>query len=440
MVVDSLQDRDKKTIAGLQKLRFFPNSVVGGHGCLVIEEDGRQLLDFSAGWGAASLGYAHPALVDAVSRAVKNQAGASILSAVNQPAVELAERLLDIVPGTQNHRVWLGHSGSDAIEAALRSIMAATNRRRIISFVGAYHGGTSGSMSISGHSSQAGAPKHAGSLFLPYPDPYRPFMGDATGQKVLELLDYHLSTDCPPDQIAAVFVEPIMSDGGLIVPPPGFLKAVENRLRPHGVLIVCDEVKVGMGRTGMWHCFEHENITPDVVVMGKGLGGGLPLSAVVGPEKILNVAQAFAMETTCGNPVCASAGLSVLKTIQQDHLVEHAAETGNYILTELRQWADTCSLAGDVRGRGLAIGMELVKDDKDRTPAVSETAKVVFRAYELGLILYYVGMNSNVLEMTPPLILSLSEAERGVDILKQAVTDVAQGRVPDEKIEEYQGW
>lgn len=440
MFIDSLQNRDSKTIAGLQKLRFFPNSVVGGHGCHVIEEDGRHLLDFSASWGAASLGYAHPAVVDAVSSAIKNQAGASILSTVNQPAVELAERLLDIVPGTQDHRVWLGHSGSDAIEAALRSIMAATNRSRIISFVGAYHGGTSGSMSISGHSSQAGASKHSGSLFLPYPDPYRPFMGDATGQKVLELLDYHLSTDCPADQVAALFVEPIMSDGGLIVPPPGFLKAIERRLRPHGVLIVCDEVKVGMGRTGMWHCFEHENICPDIVVLGKGLGGGLPLSAVVGPEKILNIAQAFAMETTCGNPVCASAGLRVIKTIQEEHLIENATEQGNFILTELRNWADSCSLVGDVRGRGLVIGIELVKEDKDRTPAVSETAKVVYRAYELGLVVYYVGLNSNVLELTPPLVLSRSEASRGVDILKQAITDVAQGRVPDEKIKGFQGW
>jgi 4-aminobutyrate aminotransferase len=440
MGVDSLQTRDRKTIAGLQKLRFFPNSIVAGHGCHVVEEDGRHLLDFSASWGAASLGYAHPAVVDAVSGALKHQAGASILSAVNQPAVELAEQLLEIVPGRQDNRVWLGHSGSDAIEAGLRSIMAASDRSRIISFVGAYHGGTTGSMSISGHSSQAAAPKYSGSLFLPYPDPYRPFMGDETGQKILELLDYHLSTDCPADQIAAVFIEPIMSDGGLIVPPPGFLRGLESRLRPHGVLIVCDEVKVGMGRTGMWHCFEHENIRPDMVVMGKGLGGGLPLSAVVGPEKILNIAQAFAMETTCGNPVCASAGLSVLKTIQQDHLIEHAAETGNYMITELRKWADTCSLVGDVRGRGLAIGIELVKNDKDRTPAVSETAKVVFRAYELGLIIYYVGMNSNVLEMTPPLILSHSEASQGLNILKQAITDVEHGRVADKKIEGYQGW
>jgi 4-aminobutyrate aminotransferase len=440
MVLDSLQNRDSNTIAGLQKLRFFPNSIVGGHGCHVVEEDGRELLDFSAGWGAASLGYAHPALVDAVSCAVQNQAGASILSAVNQPAVELAEQLLKIVPGGQDNRVWLGHSGSDANEAALRSIMVATNRPRIISFFGAYHGGTSGSMSISGHSSQAGAPKHSGALFLPYPDPYRPFMGDATGQKILELLDYHLSTDCPADQTAALFVEPIMSDGGLIVPPPGFLKAIESRLRPHGVLIVCDEVKVGMGRTGMWHCFEHENICPDVVVMGKGLGGGLPLSAVVGPKKILDIAQSFAMETTCGNPVCASAGLSVLETIQKDSLIQHAAETGNYILTELRKWADSCSLVGDVRGRGLVIGIELVKDDKDRTPAASETAKVVYRAYELGLILYYVGLNSNVLELTPPLVINRSEAGQGVEILKQAINDVECGRVPDKKIEGFQGW
>lgn len=437
---NSLQSRDSMTIAGLQKLRFSPNSVIRGQGCYLEEEDGRRLLDFSASWGAASLGYAHPAIVDAVSSAVQNQAGASILSAVNQPAIELAEKLLEIVPNTQNNRVWLGHSGSDAIDATLRSIMASTGRSRIISFIGAYHGGTTGSMSISGHSCQAASPKFPGTLFLPYPNPYRPFMGDSTGQAILELLDYHLSSDCPPNEVAAIFIEPIMSDGGLIIPPLGFLKALESRLRPHDVIIVCDEVKVGLGRSGMLHCFQHENINPDIIVLGKGLGGGLPLSAVVGPEKILNYAQAFAMQTTCGNPVCASAGLGVLKTILDEGIIEHTKTTGNFLLNELQKWAHNCSLIGDIRGRGFVIGIELIKNKDNRLPAVLETAKVVYRAYELGLVIYYVGLNSNVLELTPPLILSQKEGLQGIEILKQAILDVENGLVPDEKIENFKGW
>ena len=318
--------------------------------------------------------------------------------------------------------------------------MAATGRFRVISFVGAYHGGTSGSMSISGHSSQATTPKLPGTLFLPYPNPYRPFLGDPSGAAVLELLDFHLSTDCPPEEVAAVFIEPVMSDGGLIVPPPGFLKAIEDRLRPYGVLIVCDEVKVGLGRSGKWHCYQHEEILPDIITLGKGLGGGLPLSAVVGPAETLDVEQAFAMETTCGNPVSASAGLAVLRMIQADNLADHAAQMGRLLLDGLRDLAGRYALVGDVRGRGLVLGVELVKDRNTREPAAQETAKVAYRAYELGLIVYYVGLNSNVLELTPPLILNRKEAEDGLGILGQAIADVEQGLVPDEKIQDFKGW
>ncbi|MFO7739566.1 MAG: aspartate aminotransferase family protein [Desulfatiglandaceae bacterium] len=436
----SLQDRDAAAVAGIQKLRFFPHSVLAGEGSYLIDEDGRRLLDLSATWGAASLGYANPALVEAVTAAMGKQSGASILSAVNQPAVELAEKLLTIVPGSGQRRVWLGHSGSDANEAALRAIMAATGRSRVISFIGAYHGGTAGSMSISGHSSQTTAPKLPGSLFLPYPNPFRPFLNDPSGETVLRLLDYHLASDLPAEEVAAVFIEPIMSDGGLIVPPAGFLKALEDRLRPHGILIICDEVKVGLGRSGKWHCFQHEGIAPDVVTFGKGLGGGLPLSAVVGSADILNVTQAFAMETTCGNPISASAGLAVLKTIEEKNLLKHADRIGRHLLSGLEDMAKYHKLIGDVRGRGLALGIELVKDQAGREPASVETAKAVYRAYELGAIVYYVGMHSNVLELTPPLILSVREAEEALEILDQAITDVERGRVSDEKIRGFQGW
>jgi len=439
-MAESLTNRDASVIAGIQKLRFFPQTVIAGEGCYLIDEDHRRLLDLSATWGAASLGYSHPALIQAVTSAVGSQAGASILAAIPELAVRLAETLLDIVPGEGQRRVWLGHSGSDANEAALRAILAATGRSRIISFIGAYHGGTAATMSISGHSSQTGAPKHPGALFLPYPDPYRPFQGDKTGGAVLELLDSHLATDCPAEEVAAAFIEPIMSDGGLIVPPPGFLKALEDRLRPHGVLLVCDEVKVGLGRSGLLHCFQHEGISPDVVTLGKGLGGGLPLSAALGPAQVLDVAQAFALETTSGNPVSAAAGLAVLRTIIEEDLAAHAAEIGGRLMAGIQDLAERHPLIGDVRGRGLAIGIELVCDRKTREPAAAETAKVAYQAHELGAILYYVGQSSNVLELTPPLILGQKEVDEALEILDQAFKDVEEGRVSDEKISGFQGW
>lgn len=436
----TLLERDAANIAAIQKLRFTPHTITGGLGCYLIDEDGRRLLDLSASWGAASLGYSHPAVVEAVTRAIGNQAGASILSSITEPAVELAGTLLDITPGKGERRVWIGHSGSDANEAAMRAVSASSGRPRFISFVGAYHGGTAGSMGISGHSVQTHAPKSTGLILLPYPNPYRPFLGDETGTVVLELLDYYFETVCPPEEVAAVFIEPVMSDGGLIVPPTGFLKALDERCRPHGIKMVCDEVKVGLGRSGLMHCFQHEGIAPDLVTFGKGLGGGVPLSAVLGPAEVLDVSQAFAMETTCGNPISASAGVAVLRTIREKNLPAQAADMGKRFMTGLEELEKKHPIVGDVRGRGLVIGVELVEDRDTRNPAPNAAAKVVYRAYELGAVFYYVGMGSNVLELTPPLIIDEKEVDLGIEILDQALEDVEKGRVPDEKVALFKGW
>ena len=435
-----LYRRDTAALSRLQNLRFFPLAVAGGDGCELIDEDGRRLLDLSASWGAVSLGHGHPALRAAVDRALASQAGASILSATNLPAVDLAERLLEITPGAGERRVWLGHSGSDANETVARAVVAATGRPRILSFEGAYHGGTTGSMAISGHSAQENVEKSSGLTLLPYPDPYRPFEDDPTGGAVLGRLEHLFASDCPPDECAAFFLEPVQSDGGLIVPPSGFFKRLEEMCRRHGILIVSDEVKVGLGRSGRLHCFSHEEITPDIVVFGKGLGGGLPISAVVGPAAAMNHEAAFSMQTLHGNPVCASAALAVLDTIDGESLAENAASVGAHLQERLNGLKQKHAMIGDVRGRGLAIGVELVSSRQSKEPAKKETALTVYRAFELGLVLYYVGMNSNVLEMTPPLVLTKDEADRAVDILDQALGDVAEGRVSGSVLDGFEGW
>jgi len=436
----SLNERDAQSLSRLQKLRFTPVAVTGGEGSYLINEDSRRILDFSSSWGAVALGHSHLAIRAAVDKAFANQAGASTLSAVNEPAVVLAEKLLEIIPGSADRRVWLGHSGSDANETVARVVVAATGRPRIISFIGAYHGGTSGSMAISAHSVQEHAEKAAGLYTIPYPDPYRASEKDPFCGEILEQLETAFSSDCPPNEVAALFIEPIQSDGGLIVPPAGFMKKLVDLCRPYGILVVSDEVKVGIGRTGKFNCIEHEDVEADIVVLGKGIGGGLPLSAVIGPTSIMNFASSFSLQTLQGNAICASAGLAVLATIHKDNLIQNAASVGRYLNDGLQSLKQRHELIGDVRGRGLSIGVELVTDRNSKIPAAIEAAKVVYRAFELGLNLYYVGMNSNVLEITPSLNLTETEADEGIAILDRAIQDVIDGQVSDDAIADFEGW
>ena len=356
----------------------------------------------------------------------------------NKAATALAEQLLSITPGQGERKVWFGHSGSDANDAAMRVASAATGRGRYISFIGSYHGCLAGSMSISGHTAMTHSLPRPGLVLLPYPNAYRP---NFSPDEVLAMLDYQFETTCPPDQVAAVFIEPILSDGGLVVPPDGFLLALQERCQRHGILVVLDEVKVGLGRSGKLHAYQYDGLEPDMIVFGKGLGGGLPLSAMIGPAAILDHAAAFAMQTTAGNPVCTAVGGAVLETIVKENLAAHADDMGKKMRAGLAKLGERHEIIGDVRGRGLAIGVDLVNSRETRAPgSATTTAKVIYRAYELGANFIYVGLDANVLEITPPLTVSEAEVEEGLDIIDRALSDVTTGVVSDESVQAFMNW
>lgn len=434
----ALYDRGRATLATIQQLRFFPLAVTGGEGCWLVEESGRRLLDLSATWGAAGLGYAHPAVQGAATAALASTAGAGYGSICNDEAVGLAEELLALSPGDLDRRVYLGHSGSDANEAVIRAARKATGRHRVVAFHGSYHGGLAGSSAFSGLMLDAtGTPTAAPGeevTLVDYPDPYRSPGGDV--ERILADVDAALSGA----DIAAVLLEPVMSDGGLIVPPAGFLRALGDLCHQAGVLLLCDEVKVGLGRPGLMHAFEHEDVRPDIITYGKSLGAGLPISAAVGPAGVLNVAEAMAMLTTAGNPVCSAVARAVLRTIQDEDLPGRARAAGDRLMSGLHELQTRHGHIGDVRGHGLVIGVELVEDSRTREPAPRFTAKLVYRAWELGLVLFYVGTRSNVLELTPPLIISDAEIDQALEVLDQAFTDVERGVVPDSAVAAYAGW
>ncbi|WP_163723358.1 aspartate aminotransferase family protein [Mycolicibacterium psychrotolerans] len=435
--MSTLYARDAAAIAGIEKLRFFPLEVQSGHGCTLTTPDGRELLDLSATWTASGLGHGHPAVVEAVSRAIRDAPGSGGLSAVHPDSVGLAEDLLALVPGEGERRVYLGHAGSDANDVALRACRHATGRRTVVAFEHSYHGGVGIAMGVSGVHVDAGAPADPDAVFLSYPNPFRPGPDgvEADVEACLALAEQHLGGG----RVACLIVEPILSDGGLVVPPDGFLAQLHEVCRRHGVPMICDEVKMGLGRPGTLHAFEHDGVVPDIITFGKVIGGGLPLSAAVGPAEILDNPPAAALLTTAGNPVCAAAGRAVLKAIVDEGLVDNAATVGAALADSLRGLADSPGgdRIGDVRGRGLAIGVELVDPATgDRDPRLA--AAVVYRAWELGAVVYYVG--GNVLEITPPLVLTESQATQAAEILGAAIGDAAAGKVDAEEVAKYAGW
>lgn len=435
-------DADTLLIADAGKIRFFPLVVERGEGCRLIDPEGRRYLDFTAGWALANTGYSHARVRRAIVEELGRSAFAGLVSGMHAPAVKLAGKLVSLVPGEFEKKVWFGLSGSDANETVGRLLPMATGKRRIVSFIGAYHGTTGTAMGMSAHIAMTPVIGGANVVKVPYPNPYRcPFGGGPQGcaERAIRFLeDYIFTTICPPDDVAGIIVEPLQSDGGDVLPPPDFLPRLADLCRRHDLCLVVDEVKVGMGRTGRMFAFEHAGITPDVVVLGKSLGGGMPVSAVVGRREILDVG--FSVFTAMGNAAGCAAALASIEAIEQEGLVEHARRAGAHLKRRLHALAGSCPLVGDVRGLGLFQGVELVRDRATREPATVEAAKVCYRAFELGLLVFYVGMASNVLEITPPLVIGEAEIDEGVEILERALADVAAGRVGDEAVARFAGW
>lgn len=438
-----LVDRDAAAIAGVEKLRFFPLAAEAGRGDLLIEPGGRELIDLSASWTAIGFGHGNTAIVAAIARAAVDAPGASILSGTHPDAVVLAEELLDLVPSrlpNRDRRVYLGHAGTDANDVALRGCRHATGRSGIIAFHNGYHGGLGGAQAVSGVHVAAGVRADPDVAFLPYPDPYRPHTGDAATvvddvlDRARRLLEHGTT--------AAVIVEPIQSDGGVIVPPAGFLEGLRELCDRFGAYLVLDEVKVGLGRTGRIHAFAEDGVIPDIVTLGKALGGGLPLAAAVGPAAALDAPVASALMTTTGNPVSCAAGRAVLQLVRDGDAVRNAERRGEQFRSGLAVYQASgrpgASRVGDVRGKGLAIGIELVADRESAQPDEDLTAKAAFRAWELGAVLYPV--RGNVLEITPPLTITGETVDRAVELVTQAIDDAADGAVPDERIAAFQGW
>jgi 4-aminobutyrate aminotransferase len=436
--------RDQRLISDALKIRYTPFVLSHGQDEYLFDVDGNRYIDFGAGWSAAGLGYSNERVRQAIHEQIDKTTFGILVSGIHEPAVELAERLIERAPGDFEKKVWYGLAGSDASEMAQRMIRRATGKPRIVSFIGSWHGTTDAAMAVSAHPSLLGTSGGAHVTKIPYPNPYRdPFGGDGehlTDRCLGYLEEYLFKTICPPEEVAAIFVEAVQADGGDIVPPDDFMPKLRALCDRHGILLVVDEIKVGLGRTGKWFAFEYGDIAADLILLGKSVGGGMPLSAIVGRKEVLDVAPGIALFTMVGNATSCAAGAAAITEIERLGLVERSAVAGQRLLDRLNAALGGYEFVGDIRGKGLILGVELVDDRETKTPNTSLLPKVVYRAWQLGLIVYYAGNWGNTLEFTPPLIISDEAIDEGVDILGRAFEDVMNGAVSDDEVAAYAGW
>ncbi len=410
--------------------RSYPLVAKRGRGVRVEDVDGNTFLDFAAGIAVTSTGHCHPEVV----AAIREQAGELIhMSGTDfyyEGMTQLAQRLSAIAPMPGPHRFYYGNSGAEAVECALKLARYHTGRQQVIAFFGAFHGRTMGALSLTGSKPQQKrrfSPMVPGVTHVRYPYAYRGCSGGPQQEEAFALgcaryIEEKLfKTTVAPEEVAAIFVEPIQGEGGYVVAPTIFMQELRKICDRHGILLVADEVQSGAGRTGKWWAIEHTGVEPDIVCMAKGIASGMPLGVCMSRAEIMDWKPGSHASTFGGNPVAIAAALATLDVLEREG-VANAAAVGAKMLRRLRSWPGMHTLVGDVRGRGLMIGIEIVKDQKTREAAGAWRDRIVELAFERGLLI--LGCGETSIRLAPPLIVHLHEATVALDILEACVLEV----------------
>lgn len=412
--------------------RDYPFVMARGRGTEVWDVDGNRFLDFAAGIAVCATGHAHPQVVSAVKAAADDFLHISS-DYWHEPMTGLGERLAAVAPmktlAGEPAMSFLCQSGTEAVEGALKLARYVTRRPRFIGFLGGFHGRTMGSLSFtsSKYTQQLGfAPTMPGVTHVPYPNPYRPlFAGEDQGKAVIDYLRMLFERNVPAAEVAAILVEPLQGEGGYIVPPPGFLAGLRALCDEHGILLIFDEVQSGIGRTGRMFACEHEGVSPDIMSLAKGLGSGLPIGAVVAKKSLMSQWKRGAHGNTYGgNPLACAAANATLDLVRGG-LVDNAATIGAHFMHRLRELQRDFPCIGEVRGRGLMIGMELIETDGARTPARKLCDDVVTRAFHNGLLLLSCGVST--VRFMPPLNVSAQEVDEAVGLLRTSLEQALAG-------------
>ena len=405
--------------------RDYPFVMAKGRGAEVWDVDGNRFLDFMSGIGVCSTGHAHPQVVQAIREASEDFLHISS-DYWHERMTRLAERLNGLNAVGEPAQVLICQSGTESVEGALKLARYVTNRPRFIGFLGGFHGRSMGSLAFtsSKYTQQAGFfPTMPGVTHVPYPNLYRPlFAGADQSKAVIDYIENILfQNNLPPSEVAAVLVEPIQGEGGYIVPPDGFLAALRALCDRHGMLLIFDEVQSGIGRTGRMFASQHWGVTPDIMALAKGLASGLPLGVVVARRRYMEQWKRGAHGNTFGgNPLCCAAALATLDLVEREYAA-NAATVGEYFMTRLRELQGRQPCIGDVRGKGLMIGMELVTDRATKVPARALCEAVLTRAYHQGLLLLACGQST--VRFIPPLMINRSHVDESMEMLEAALQE-----------------
>ena len=424
-------DRDK-TVVSPSYTRGYPLVIARGTGSTVEDVDGNLFLDCAAGIAVNSTGHSHPAVVQAITEQAQKFLHMSGTDFYYEPQVKLAEELAAIAPIQGGVRSFFGNSGTEAVEACLKLARYATGRQNLVAFFGAFHGRSMGSLSLTASKAiqrRGFGPMLPGVYHAPYPDRYRAPLGstpESCADACVDFIEHQLFTHLvSPDEVAAVIVEPIQGEGGYIVAPDAFLQRLRELTTKHGILLVTDEVQSGMGRSGKMFAIEFSGVEPDMIAIAKGIASGLPLGVAVARADLMTWPPGAHASTFGGNPVACAAALATIALLK-DQLVANAADVGAHLMAGLQSLAGKHPLIGDVRGRGLMIGVELVRDRQTKERATAERDAAVTAAFNRGLLV--LGAGKNAIRFSPPLVLTRAEAETAVRIFDEALSEVERSR------------
>ncbi len=424
----------KKIVAQDQALlspsytRDYPLVARRGYGALVEDVDGNVFLDFAAGIAVVATGHCHPAVVAAIQKQAAELIHISGTDFYYPSLVTLAKKLGEISPGAEPKRVYFGNSGAEAIEAAIKLVRYHTKRDKLIAFHGAFHGRTMGALSLT--ASRAIQRKGFGSLLpgvfhMPFPETYRGTYGvrpECASADCLSYLENELfRRRLDPEEVAGIFIEPIQGEGGYLPAPAEFLQGLQKICRKYGILFVVDEVQCGMGRTGKWWASDHSGIEPDIICTAKGIASGMPLSAIIARASVMDWTPGAHASTFGGNPVCIAASLATLELLEQKY-IENARRMGDFIMQFTSGWCEKHRIVGQIRGKGLMIGIEFVRDQKTKEKAPDLRNRIIQLAFHKGLLV--LGSGDTTLRIAPPLMIDEEQAEFALRTIEACISEV----------------